>query len=805
MAELALDLDHDAIALLRRSPGGGGRDGWERLDEARLDAPDLDARLRALRDAAEAAVSGGPGSGEMVEAELVIPDSQILYLDIDLDDEGIEGWDAMEPGERRAALAQALEGRTPYEPRELAFDWHGRAPWLRLAVVTAQTLREAEAFARAYGFAPARLRARPGDEAGFPAAPDFGRPPATAPAAPAPAPPAPAAPRASEGPSPGPEAAADPPTARASPRAGGAKLLAIAVARAAREARGGASRTRGRGAAGPGADRAERAEPASPGTRDRPAGPGRPRRRRGLAIAGGLAALVALASTAALTLWPDPQGGDRVAVAPTAPAEPVPAPSASPAPKPRPFDAEPVVVPVPSAGAPTRTAEADPDRARPSTAQDDRAARTDPPIAPQTDLDRARASYAATGIWQRPPEPIALPEPQEVAAPPNAPAREAGDPAAGAAPAALLVPPAETTADPPPAAMPPPPPPDAAFALGADGRVAATPEGAMTPDGIIVYAAAPPQQPPARPPETMSPQTTSPQTTSPETTSPEMPPPETTPPLDAASPGPARDPALADARPRPRPEDGERPAAEAPPGAVTDAVADALADALAEALTGGAAPEGRAGAAVTPALRLDPAAPGAPTDGAADGAAAASLFRAPEVLPEVTPAGTTIIDEGTASAFAVAASLRPYARPGDLAQSAEAARAAQAPPPQAQQAAQAAAATIRTAAAPAPVAAPQPPPVVAPAPATAAPAIPSRASVARRATVENALAMRRLALMGVFGAQGARRALVRLPSGRFEKLKVGDRLDGGQVTAIGDGRLIYVRRGRSLALDMPRE
>ena len=804
MAELALDLDHDAIALLRRRSDGASEGGWERLGEARLDAPDLDARLRTLRALAGEAVAGGPGSGEPgsggpVEAEIVIPDSQILYLDLDLDEEGIEGWDAMARGARRAALARALEGRTPHRASELAFDWHDEGSGLRVAVVTAETLREAEGFARAYGFAPARLRAWPDDEALFPATPDFGPPaidPAAAGRAAATEPDA-EADDASEEPGSGPETGAptDPLAERASARAGGAGLLAAAVSHAAREARGRAPGKVDRPPAAPrrGTDRADEAEAMTVfGARGRPAGTARPRGRR-LAIAGGMVALVALASTAALTLRPDPEGADLAAVAPIEPPEPASAPSASPSPEPRPFAAEPVVVPVPPAGAPTQTAEADADRPGPSMAEADLP--TAPQSAPLTELDRARASYAATGIWQRPPEPILPPEAQEVAAPP-ASAVEAAAPGTGASPAALLVPPAEATADAPPAAMPPPPPPDAAFALGADGRVEATPEGAVTPDGITVYAAAPPRRPPARPAETLLAS-------------------ETLLPPDA---GP-RDPALADARPSPRPA---APEAERPDGASPDAppdiVADALSGALAEALTDGAAP-GSGPAPGTPTLTLGPVAPDGPAPAGStwgggvltDGAAAASLFHAPDTLPEVTPSGTTVIDEGTASAFAVAASLRPYARPGDLAESVEAARGAETPgagtgdamalPTQAEQAAQAAAATIRTAAAPAPVAAPTP----APAAAAAAPVIPSRASVARRATVENALSMRQLTLMGVFGAEGARRALIRLPSGRFEKVKVGDRIDGGQVAAIGDGRLIYVRGGRNYAIDMPRQ
>ena len=58
-------------------------------------------------------------------------------------------------------------------------------------------------------------------------------------------------------------------------------------------------------------------------------------------------------------------------------------------------------------------------------------------------------------------------------------------------------------------------------------------------------------------------------------------------------------------------------------------------------------------------------------------------------------------------------------------------------------------------------------------------------------------------LIGVSGTSSQRRALVRLPSGRFVTVEVGDRLDGGQVAAIGESSLQYVKRGRTITLDVP--
>ncbi|WP_299663294.1 hypothetical protein [uncultured Ruegeria sp.] len=81
---------------------------------------------------------------------------------------------------------------------------------------------------------------------------------------------------------------------------------------------------------------------------------------------------------------------------------------------------------------------------------------------------------------------------------------------------------------------------------------------------------------------------------------------------------------------------------------------------------------------------------------------------------------------------------------------------------------------------------------------------PTTASVARQATINNAINLRKLNLIGVYGTPANRRALVRLPSGRYKKLKVGDRIDGGNVVAIGDSELRYQKRGKNITLKMPR-
>ncbi len=81
--------------------------------------------------------------------------------------------------------------------------------------------------------------------------------------------------------------------------------------------------------------------------------------------------------------------------------------------------------------------------------------------------------------------------------------------------------------------------------------------------------------------------------------------------------------------------------------------------------------------------------------------------------------------------------------------------------------------------------------------------IPTTASVARQATIENAIRLNRINLVGVYGAPSDRRALVRLSSGRYVKVKVGDRVDGGTVAQITDSELYYRKGNRTLSLSIP--
>lgn len=151
----ALTLSHDGICLMHRTKGG-----WMVLDEVRPDDPTLEERLGYLRATALGLEPHG------MRTQLVIPDSEILYAEI------------VAPGpseaERQAQIETALEGMTPYAVAELAYDWFGDGPQLKVAVVARETLQEAEEFAARHRLSPYCFAAAPEDEERFDGAPFFG-------------------------------------------------------------------------------------------------------------------------------------------------------------------------------------------------------------------------------------------------------------------------------------------------------------------------------------------------------------------------------------------------------------------------------------------------------------------------------------------------------------------------------------------------------------------------------------------------------------------------------------------------------
>lgn len=150
----AINFSNDSIGLLHRTARG-----WLEIGATPQDAPDLAEALNYLRRSALGLAPHG------VATKLIIPDDQILYLELSA------------PGptdaHRDAQIRVALEGRTPYAVDDLVFDWAGEGPNVQVAVVARDTLREAEGFATEYRFNPVSFVAMP-DPARFDGEPWFG-------------------------------------------------------------------------------------------------------------------------------------------------------------------------------------------------------------------------------------------------------------------------------------------------------------------------------------------------------------------------------------------------------------------------------------------------------------------------------------------------------------------------------------------------------------------------------------------------------------------------------------------------------
>ena len=147
------------------------------------------------------------------------------------------------------------------------------------------------------------------------------------------------------------------------------------------------------------------------------------------------------------------------------------------------------------------------------------------------------------------------------------------------------------------------------------------------------------------------------------------------------------------------------------------------------------------------------------------------------IPPEIDPADVAAIARAVTEANegVMTASLRPELRPANV------------PQPAATQASAASTAGVATAA-----------------PATTRPSGPIPGGVAANATEESVLPLRQMSLLGVAGTSSSRRALIRLRNGDVITVRVGDSLDGGQVTAITSTSVNYVKRGTTYGIEMPR-
>ncbi len=143
-----LNLSHEGIILLHKSPRGT----WTEVGDVALDNTKLRESLSFLRSTAVGLEGKGFGT------RLVIPNSQILYRDI------------YAPGpskaDRKAQIETALEGQTPYAVADLIYDWRGESQTIEVAIVTKETLSEAEEFAINHRFNPISFVGSSGDKAG---------------------------------------------------------------------------------------------------------------------------------------------------------------------------------------------------------------------------------------------------------------------------------------------------------------------------------------------------------------------------------------------------------------------------------------------------------------------------------------------------------------------------------------------------------------------------------------------------------------------------------------------------------------
>ena len=494
--------------------------------------------------------------------------------------------------------------------------------------------------------------------------------------------------------------------------------------------------------------------------------------------------------------------------------------------------------------------------------------------------EEATRIYAATGVWQRAPR-----------IPVNPRTTTLDDMILGMAPASVTRVPASPLAsassisgDALIATPIDPPAPDTTFNFGADGLIVATPQGNVTPDGILVIAGAPPLNPPTRP-GTIAPEVTpqdqiaavipdaaTPLTDAPEGviviagrpaieppvrtgTTPPAPTPQAAalatgqaplvasdglvvlagspsilPPIRPGTVAPSAIPAAVIQTPTPNiasdaPE-GQNVIAGPPPilppvrpGTVApqnNADLDAVSTDIAAALNTGAAqtpdantrrpllrpanviqaaaavanapvrgaltasqasdfrPRTRpAGLAPAPAPTPDPEPAPAPQDAAEP--APTGLQISPEIAAAVQAAENRPNPIVNPTASAVPTSSRPDTRPRNMARIVARAN-------QAQERAAAQVASV--------------------APRAVAPSGPTGGAVAQNATLDNAINLRDVNLIGIYGGSSDRRALVRLGNGRYVRVTVGDRLDGGRVTAISAGAVSYTKSGRALTLEV---
>ncbi|MBD3677635.1 MAG: hypothetical protein HUJ27_04445 [Rhodobacteraceae bacterium] len=663
----ALDLSHHGIGLLRRTKGG-----WQSLGEVALDAQDMAEQLAALRRTAADLEKGG------LTTKLLIPADQILYTEVEA-----PGTDEKS---REEKIGAALDGLTPYRLEEISFDWAPlKGDRVAVAAVARETLAEAEKFATEHRFNAVSFASVPA-EGKFPREPFFGTAGAASdwlgngetveredePVRIISTPPGSPDHATSLGEK-TPVAAVPEPETAIETVSEDEDLPPPDPSHLTRQVE---DAPQVEGVDDPGVTDLfeETATPQTEAGPDTAAGSKKSKARL-FAILGILAvAAIAIAywiflvapseeeqATALPLAEPElvaeegtSQEQDIVTEAPTELSPPDLAVTTAPpeiAPQP---SALPNLVPTPE-----ELAEAAESEVLPTDLE--------AAVEPAETREDAAIDFAITGIrTMLDPQP-SMPQVDYLE---GLVIARSVPPTIGFDAVAL---PSETGFDHDrrPTGYTPPPPPGTTFEFGDNGLVIATEDGALTPDGITVFASRPPLQPPERPTTLVL----------------------------AADPDAVR---IAAIRPRARPANPQ----------------------LAE--------------------RID----GEPT-----GAAVLS-----SLVPRTRPQGFSQTVQETIAAIQAEEARRSEEADGEP---------------------EVTSAAVRT------------------------PSIPTSASVARTATLENVMNLREINLIGIFGTSSSPRALVRMPTGRLIRVGVGDRLDGGQVAAIGNRELAYIKNGRTYRLTIP--
>jgi hypothetical protein len=344
---------------------------------------------------------------------------------------------------------------------------------------------------------------------------------------------------------------------------------------------------------------------------------------------------------------------------------------------------------------------------------------------------------------------------------------------------ALILPTPALTNDVAPAEAPPPPPFGTVYRFDAAGLIVPTAEGILSPEGIMLFAGPPPLVPTARPAAVLSAASAPVAPVAPVETATGDAAVPTAPIAALAEPetAPVGDPAMAGFRPRPRPA-----------GLIATPVENADDASL-------PAPLDPRQAALRPRTRPDTV---------LSTASAASAARTETANASLTAQADAAVQEAMASAAAtgnimtLAVSRRPAAKPRDMSRAVEAALAAavRAPTPVPEPEVDVASNNSGTAAEPEADAEPET--------ASAAPKIPTKATVAKQATFANAINLSKINLIGVYGTPSKRYALIRLATGRYKKVSVGDSVDGGSVQAITASEVRYQKGGRLVSLKLPK-